>query len=519
MKKFLCSADAPIVETKQGKLRGFQWGDLYHFRGVKYAESARFMPPHDPTPWEGVREAQIYGYVCSTIDPYGMDGNLIVPHRYWHQSEHCQNLNIWTPSLDKNAKKPVIVWIHGGGYTNGSALEHVDYDGENLARFGDMVVITINHRLNIIGYFDLSSFDEKYANSVNAGNADLVAALKWIHENIEGFGGDPENVTIFGQSGGGGKVSNLLQTPAAAGLFHKAIIQSGIGDFSRRNPMDGRKVALAMLEELGLTEKDYDVLAEIPYEKLAATFKAVSPKLAAEGVGLGWGPKANDWYVGDMRQVGICEHAKSIPVIIGSVFAEFTDGFDPQPELLTEAEHMKIVEDEFGEHAQEVLDAFVKAYPEKPLCYAAYADRIFRSPSLGYARCWAAQSDAPIYCYMMSYTFPYMGAYPTWHCAELPLVFHNTDLIEVYGNEDCKKLEKEMAGAWVAFAHTGNPNHADLIEWPAFTGEHPITAVFDKETTVREGYDDELMKLLDLYKPAFAFGLERKKKHKNPHPY
>ena len=518
MKSFLCSPTEPIVRTKQGLLRGYKWDDMYYFKGVTYAEAERFQQPHPPTPWEGIREAQLYGFCSTVVSPYQVDRNMIVPHRYWHASEHCQNLNIWSTTLDENARKPVMVWLHGGGYANGSSIEHVDYDGENLARYGDVVMVSINHRLNIIGYLDMSSFgDERYANSVNAGNADIVAALQWIHENIALFGGDPDNVTIFGQSGGGGKVSNLLQIPAAAGLFHKAIIESGVGDIGNRKSIDGRKAALAMLEHLGLAEKDYEQLANIPIEKLIETFKAVSKQIDSEDISFLWGPKANDWFPGDMREIGISEHAKHIPVIIGSVFAEFTSEFEPMPEKLTEQEQFAIVKKEFGDHASEVLEAFRQAYPEKPDCYAAYADRIFRSPSLKYAASWIKQSEAPIFSYMLSYTFPYMGSYPTWHCAEIPFAFHNNDLIEVYGNEDCYRLQEQINGAWVAFAHTGNPNHSNMINWPAFNKETEATIVFDKETTVRNSYDKHLIELLDKWKKPHLPG--KTEDDNSAHPY
>lgn len=145
----------------------------------------------------------------------------MVPHMYWSEKEDCQNLNIWTPSIRDGRKRPVMVWLHGGGFSSGSSIEQLAYDGENLSRAGDVVVVSVNHRLNVLGYLDLSPFGEKYRDSANAGNLDLIAALEWIWDNIEGFGGDPENVTLFGQSGGGVKVWSLLQMPEADGLFHK----------------------------------------------------------------------------------------------------------------------------------------------------------------------------------------------------------------------------------------------------------------------------------------------------------
>lgn len=183
--------------------------------------------------WEGIKDASSYGFVCPLLSQDTPSAELLVPHRYWPQDEHCQNLNIWTNSLDKEKKSPVMVWLHGGGYFAGSSIEQVAYDGFNMCMNGDVVVVSVNHRLNVLGYLDLSPFGEKYKNSGNAGHADLVAALGWIHDNIELFGGDPYNVTIFGQSGGGMKVADLMQIADADGLFHRGLIMSGVGDAGR----------------------------------------------------------------------------------------------------------------------------------------------------------------------------------------------------------------------------------------------------------------------------------------------
>ncbi|MBQ1376339.1 MAG: carboxylesterase/lipase family protein, partial [Lachnospiraceae bacterium] len=195
---FLCSTTEPIVQTKAGKLRGYKLGSTYHFLGVRYAEAKRWQMPEEVTPWEGVRDATGYGYTCPLMTPDRPDGDLFVPHHFWPQSEDCQYLNVWTQTLDETAKKPVMVWIHGGAYMAGSSIEMVAYDGVNMSVHGDCVVVSMNHRLNCIGYFDVSAFGEKYWNSGNVGNADLVVCLRWIRENIARFGGDPENITIFG---------------------------------------------------------------------------------------------------------------------------------------------------------------------------------------------------------------------------------------------------------------------------------------------------------------------------------
>ena len=216
----------------------------------------------------------------------GGNGEMMVPHMYWPEKEDCQNLNIWTPSIRDGRKRPVMVWLHGGGFSAGSSIEQLAYDGENLSRSGDVVVVSVNHRLNVLGYLDLSPFGEKYRDSANAGNLDLIAALEWIRDNIEGFGGDPENVTLFGQSGGGVKVWSLLQMPEADGLFHKGIIESGVVDpdlLGDAEDGNGREIVKAMLAELGLEEKDVDQLETLPYDQLAQAYENAAPKVAQKG--------------------------------------------------------------------------------------------------------------------------------------------------------------------------------------------------------------------------------------------
>ncbi|MBR3544476.1 MAG: carboxylesterase family protein, partial [Oscillospiraceae bacterium] len=226
-RRFYSGADTTVM-TAEGLLKGFFLDDVYTFHGIKYADAERFQMPTAPQPWEGVKDATNYGYICPVSGEPMPTGEILIPHRFWPANEHCQYLNIWSPTLDGGAKKPVMVWLHGGGFANGSSIEQVAYEGDALAKWGDVVVVTLNHRLNILGYLDMSSFGEKYRNSVNAGMADIVEALRWIRRNIAAFGGDPTNVTLFGQSGGGGKISALLQIPEAAGLFHKAVLMSGI---------------------------------------------------------------------------------------------------------------------------------------------------------------------------------------------------------------------------------------------------------------------------------------------------
>lgn len=212
VKKFLNSLNEPIVETKAGKLRGFCLDGIYTFHGIKYADAKRFQAPVPVKSWEGIKNATNYGYISPTSGSPAPSSEIFIPHRFWPADEDCQYLNVWTPGINDGRKRPVMFWMHGGGYSDGSSIEQVAYEGDQLAEYGDVVVVSINHRLNILGYLDMSSFGEKYANSVNAGIADIVVALEWVRDNITSFGGDPDNITIFGQSGGGESADFITNT-------------------------------------------------------------------------------------------------------------------------------------------------------------------------------------------------------------------------------------------------------------------------------------------------------------------
>lgn len=291
--------DVPVLETTGGKLQGYFYNGEYIFKGIPYAYADRFQMPKEAK-WDGIKEAASYGFVCPLMTTDTPSVELMVPHRYWPQDEHCQNLNIWTTSLDGGKKMPVVVWLHGGGYEAGSSIEQAAYDGFNMCMEGEVVVVSVNHRLNILGYLDLSPFGEKYYNSGNAGHADLVAALKWIHDNITLFGGDPDNVTIFGQSGGGMKVADLLQIAEADGLFHKALIMSGVNDETLMPACtgDGKAVVTAMLQELDIPENEVEKLESIPYFDLVRAYTKVSPAIAAKGGYVGGAPLVGDYYRG-----------------------------------------------------------------------------------------------------------------------------------------------------------------------------------------------------------------------------
>ncbi len=511
-KKFVCTKTEPVVQTKAGKLRGFQLDSTYIFQGVEYAYADRFQPPQPVKPWEGIKDALSYGYVCPLLHQETPNGEVLVPHRYWPMDEHCQNLNIWTQSLSPKAKKPVMVWLHGGGFSAGSAIEQVAYDGENMSKYGDVVVVSVNHRLNVLGYFDMEPYGEKYKNSCNAGNADLVASLQWVHDNIENFGGDPENVTIFGQSGGGMKVYTLMQTPAADGLFHKGIVMSGVlgKGFVREDKADSRPLIRAILKELGLTEQDAQKLETAPYADLAAAYEKVAPELQKKGEYTGNSPMPNDFYKGDPRTVGFTDHAKTIPLMVGSVFGEFAFGpAIPTKNDLTEAEKTALVEKKYGQHSAELIRLFQAAWPEKDLTCLLTLDSMFRAPSRELIECKALCPESPTFSYLFSYDFLYDGGKTAWHCSDIPFAFHNMDLVPVCNEPGVTdKLQENVFGAYIAFARNGDPSHPGLPDWPACLPNEEHVMVFDKECSLRTNFDRELIALHEKTAPDWFRGGE-----------
>lgn len=505
MAKQFAYDNLPVVQTKQGQLRGYQYDGTYIFKGIKYAKAKRFQKPEEPDNWEGVKEAASYGFVCPMLQQDNPQGELAAPHRYWPQNENCQNLNIWTQTLDENAKKPVLVWLHGGGFSMGSAIEQKAYNGENMSKCGDAVVVSVNHRLNILGYFDLSPYGEKYANSANAGQDDLIAALRWIKENIAAFGGDPENVTIFGQSGGGMKVSCLMQMPEADGLFQKGIIMSGVaGDLLPYSTADSRPIVQALLAELGLSEDEVEKLETIPYYELAQAYNKVSPAIMMQGGYTGCTPKPNAFYKGEGTEVGFCQYAKQIPLLVGTVFGEFAMmplPFDKNavPKEAVEA----ALAERFGEQAEALKEEFEKAYPGKNPADLINLDTIFRVPTSKFIRSFAKEGGQ-VYSYLFALEFPYQHGKIAWHCSDIPFVFHNTELVPVANiPEVSDKLEEQIFAAVMNFARTGNPNHADIPEWPVTVEGDEATMVFDKTCEVRHNFDDKLIAMHAAASPKF----------------
>lgn len=498
--------DVPVLETTGGKLRGYFYNGAYIFKGVPYAYADRFQMPKEMK-WEGVKEAHSYGFVCPLMDQDIPCAELMVPHRYWPQDEHCQNLNIWTKCLDDGRKMPVVVWLHGGGYFAGSSIEQTAYDGFNMCMNGDVVVVSVNHRLNILGYLDLSLFGEKYDNSGNVGHADMVAALQWIHDNIALFGGDPDNVTIFGQSGGGMKVTDLMQIEEADGLFHKGLVMSGVSD-GKLMPTctgDGREIVTKMLEELHIPVNEVEKLESVPYYELVKAYQKVSPAVAKQGGYIGGCPLANAYYKGNPLIYGFREHAYTIPLMAGSVFGEFA--FMPasyDKNKLTEAQMEEVIKPVYGEHTAEMIKLFREAFPGKNPTDLLWIDRVMRQPTKRLAGLHAKGGNAGTYLYEFTLEFPIYHNKIAWHCSDIPFFFCNTELVEVCQIPDVgEKLESQIFEAFMSFVKTGKPESDKLPVWEPVTKEQEPTMIFDKDCEVRYQFDDRLYEKIDSILPPF----------------
>lgn len=514
-KQFDYAEDIAKVETGSGKVRGYFYDGVYIFKGIPYAKAKRFHAPEPIEPWEGVFPATNYGYVCPLLNLPKPQGELMVPHSYWVMNEDCQNLNIWTPGLD-GEKRPVMVWLHGGGFSEGSSIEQIAYEGGNMCKFGQVVVVSLNHRLNILGYCDLSPFGEEYANSGNAGTDDIVAALKWLHDNIERFGGDPENVTVFGQSGGGAKVTTLLQTPAADGLYARGIIMSGVIDESLL--MDGRgtgeKLGRALMEELKVD--DVKALETVPYDALAAAYNKVLPALNKAGEYVGCAPYVNAFYKGEPIKNGFRKETKHIPLIVGSVFGEF-GSFAPMPyehSDLTPEEGIRIVEQEVGkEESKELIRLFQKAYPGRNPVDIMTMDFMFRMPEIAYIR-ERSKCSGGVWSYLFNLNFNFDGVRTPWHCTDIPYFFRNTQFVP-YTQEKgvTERVEELIFDSIMAFAGTGNPENPKVPGWAACTPKKEFTLVIDVESKVRENFDHELIPVLKrCMEPVYARNMEKRMK-------
>lgn len=504
------SAEATLAQTTGGSVAGYIDNGIFTYKGIPYAKAERFMPPVPADKWEGVRSCRAYGPTCPQGKRMGWYSDEQAFSFNWNDGfpdEDCLRVNIWTPGINDGKKRPVMVWLHGGGYSAGSGQELPSYDGRNLAEKGDVVVVTLNHRLNVLGFLDLSAYGEKYAHSGNSGLLDLVAALEWVQENIANFGGDASNVTIFGQSGGGGKVSTLLATPAAKGKFHKAIVQSG----AMLRTMDSRwsrRIGAAVVEELGITPCRIDEISKVPFEDLLAAGEKVIARLKpeAEKQGFasfifGWAPTVDGSVL--PRQPfdpQAPEQSKDIPMLIGTTIHEFSmSTYVPQLRTINQDAAVEYLKSRYGDRTDEFLELFENTYPGYEPKDLIDTDFIFRPSAIEQAGLKSRQGGAPVYMYMFAWESPVLdGILRSTHCMEIPFVFNNADVHASMtgGGTGAMKLADVMSQSWINFARTGDPNTEKLPEWPTYNCSEGATMIFNDDCEVRYNHDRELINFI-----------------------
>ena len=488
---------APIVETTAGRVRGAMIEGVAAYKSVPYGTAERFMPPRKPDAWAGIRDATEY---TSRAPQAGLRAttrpelaNFSGATDSAAETEACQTLNVWTPGT--SGKRPVMVWLHGGAFSYGSANSDRQ-QGSRLCNRGDVVVVTVNHRLNIFAHLHLAEIGgADFKHSGNAGVLDLVAALEWVRDNIAQFGGDPGNVTIFGESGGGGKVSTLMTMPRARGLFHKTIIQSG-ASVVLGTPARAAKLAEIVLKHFGA--KDARKLQSVPVADLLA---AVGP--VTKALGPAERPLFDRYAFGPVVDGDVLPRhpfdpdasplSADIPLLIGDMKDEMTGYYATVDRIwfrtLSEAEARDRIFAIAGRHADRVIETYRRLYPRAnpaQRLIAATTDSNFRIRSLAVAQRKAAQKQAPVWMYSFEWETPlFEGRLGAPHALDVPFTFDTIDLTNATDlSPGARKVAATMASTWIAFARTGNPNNDTIPHWPTYDASERPTLLLDIESRV-----------------------------------
>ena len=497
------STGSYVVKTESGMVRGFDHEGSMAFLGIPYAKVERFMPPQPVTPWDTLR-------LCNRYGPQAMQptqGPAPSPDR---MSENCCVLNVWTTNT--KASKPVMLWLHGGGFDSGSS----EWDpGMRLAQ-KDVVVVSVNHRLNILGFLDLSAVSPKYKYSGNVGMLDIVQALKWIQRNIRQFGGDPTNVTIFGESGGGGKVGTLLCMPGAKGLFHKAIIMSGtILNVNTKQMTE--ELGKAVLKELGIDATNIDRINTVPYTELyAAGQRAMAASVGTRRPGTpmmwGFGPTPDGQSLLQQPfQDGFADISTDIPILIGTTFNELQRLRYNQPITMEQARQELTAT--FGTETDDYISAFREAYPDHTPQDLLSIDWLFRPKTLITADAIATTRKAKTWMYMFTWRSP--STHGSVHGQELKFCFNTLhragrDLPQPTAAD--LQLAETMSSVWAQFAKTGDPNIGNtgisntgttnistLPTWHPYTKENGEIMIFDHTCLIRHNPDRRLSQIIDRH--------------------
>jgi para-nitrobenzyl esterase len=498
-----------IAQTEYGKVRGFILRGIHQFLGIPYGADTsgknRFMPPQKPVPWNDIKPTIWWGNSAPQImeKRYANAYSSFVDHwNYDDVSEDCLKLNIWTPALDK-ANRPVIVWLHGGGFVNGNGIEQDGYHGENLSRMGNIVFCSVNHRLGALGYCCLSSVGGPLA-SGNAGNLDLVASLEWIKNNISQFGGDPNNVTIIGQSGGGAKVTTLMNMPAAKGLFHKAVALSG-SSLIGVNKDYAEKLGAKVLEEAGFKIGEFEKLQQMPWlefiqiaNRTVAKFSDEAKKMGIQREGFspvsdGIHLSSEPFFSGGMSE--------NIPLMLNTTFHEWTPSrSDASLEKVTWEEITEKLSTRFGEKSSLIVSAYKKQFPTATAVEIWALILSNRKNAVAAADAKSKNGKAPVYVSWFGWQPPlFDGIMRAFHCIDICFWFYNTDLMFTHtgGGKRPRALSTKMANSFIQFVKTGNPNGGGLPEWLPYSAEKGETMILDDLCLLQNNPDGEARKSLD----------------------
>jgi para-nitrobenzyl esterase len=481
-----------VAKTRAGRVRGLLKNGVNQFWNVPYGAPTgganRFMPPQTPKAWSGVNDHFEIRYSAPTR-PGDMEPAPVVAalNRFSPQSEDCLSVNVFTPGLD-NRTRPVMVWMHGGGFRTGAG-NFLLYDGTNLAQKEDVVVVSVNHRLNLYGFLHLADIGgRKWERSTNVGMQDLVAALEWVRDNIEEFGGDPSRVTIFGQSGGGGKTTTLMAMPSAEGLVHRCIAQSGWA-FEGQSADEASEQTEQFLGKLDIRANQLDRLQELSLDEIQAALYS-DPTIP----GFALGPVIDGTVIPrDQWLPTAPSYALNVPLMVGSTETE-NGWVGPPPYELSDADMRERFRTRIaggdGAEADRLIALYRRVHPEmrnQMLWLTAESDATRRLDAQLLARLKREQGGAPSYLYFFDWHSPVhdnrMGSY---HTLDIPFVFYNLDIgASMTGaSQQRYELGHIMSAAWAAFARTGNPNHSYMPHWPTFDSESLPTMIFGEHVRV-----------------------------------
>lgn len=505
----LAGENLAVANTSYGKVRGYIDAGIYAFKGIPYAKAERFMPPQVPDKWDGTRQCTIYGPQAMQGKAQNWEGQSDYNFGFQFCREpmdekECFVLNVWTKGINDGKKRPVWVWIHGGGYSAGSANQLPFFDGRSLADKGDIVVVTVNHRLNTLGYLDLRGLGGKYSESVNLGMQDLVAALRWVHNNIDNFGGDPNTVTIDGQSGGGGKVSILTAMPSAAGLFQRAVVQSGLSSIPS-DDKDSKAYGMAFAAALGVNSRNADKLNDFSYDELVSAERLASSILRASGIKIrsGAGPVVDGKYITQSPfDQTPADFSKNVAMLIGTDLHEFNyyNRAIITPKTMEEVKET-LIKRYRAENVDKYIALYKEAYPEnKEPHHLLTLDSQFRSGAIKQAILRSKQGNAPVYTYLFTWQSPVNdGSLGACHGMELPFMFNNIEMARPLTGcgKDAYELADKISSAWINFVKTGDPNCKELPKWVPYTAEKGVTMIFDNKCKVLYNHDKKLIELVN----------------------